>query len=145
MKGAFTKASCIVFLMLVMPAMAGNQPDRVKIHFPQLSLSADKGHRVEAIELTATCGSFHGVRNIPRDWTVEVASPSGGKSRFKASAGHGATMLWKLEPWDDGIELNIEDRRCFRIDAVVLVDEGGAGSRKVTIRHESLRLVRLSK
>jgi hypothetical protein len=90
-----------------------------RIGFPSLSLDSASGERVDTIELVASCAEFRGISLVPRDWSVNMLSPSGGEARLTAGAGHGINMLVKLSALDDVISIEVQDAECFKISGVV--------------------------
>jgi hypothetical protein len=127
-------------LLSASPGMAAEVAKRQRLYWPQLALSKDRGERVEAIEVEMTCGRFRGVTNIPNDWSFEVVSPSSERTHLRASAGHGATMIWSLREMDGSIEVVITEPGCFDISAKVTVDLGGTGSRDYKFKRSEFRL-----
>ena len=86
--------------------------------------------RITAIKVTVRCGYIIGLSRIPADWSVEIhreitETTSDGWT-LMASAGHGATYLYKLETWNNSIAIAPYEQSCFDVSAA-FVTEGDDG------------------
>jgi hypothetical protein len=120
----------ILLVSLSATAIAGCYSDnlgldpRLRLSFPSLKLDSENGERVTSITVTVTCGYIVGVSRIPGDWWVKMEGPISGETTFSASAGHGASYLWKLETWNRSIEIAPYEKSCFDVSAVVMTQRG---------------------
>ena len=133
-------ALMIASVLLASPVVAAEAMKRQRLYWPQLALSRDRGERVKSVEIEMACGRFRGVSNIPDDWSLQVVSPSSEVSHLRASAGHGATMLWNLRELDGAITIAVHEPTCFDISATVTVDIAGESEKKYTFKRSELRL-----
>ena len=128
--GVMRTATFLTMALLTGSALGGNYVDptpqgpRLRLGFPHLALKGDDGERVVSIEVVVTCGSIVGVTRIPNDWTLVMPGPSSGVTTLKASADHGAAYLWKLETWNQSIQITPDDMSCFDVSAVVVTERG---------------------
>jgi hypothetical protein len=122
------------------PVLAAEAAKWQRLYWPQLTLSKDRGERVEAIAVEMKCGRFRGVSNIPNDWSVEVVSPSSEVTHLRASAGHGVSMLWSLREWDGSIVISGKESECFEISATVTVDIAGQSRKEYKFQRSELRI-----
>lgn len=120
-------------------AHAKPSASRYRLFFPHLPLASDEGERVTDIELVQSCGDFWGLTGIPKDWSVEIISPSSGTAVLKASAGHGASSLFKLEAWNGVIHMADANPRCKDIDVLVKT-EARAGKKEYRLSGNQLFL-----
>jgi hypothetical protein len=95
-----------------------------RIGFPDLSFDAANGERVESLELLAGCAEFRGISLVPRDWSVDLSSPSGGEARLTTDAGHGINMLTRLAPFNGVISIEVQDSGCFKVSGIVKTSSG---------------------
>jgi hypothetical protein len=130
----------VAALLTAAPVVAAEAAKHQRLYWPQLALSKDRGERVESIAVEITCARFRGISNIPNDWNVEVVSPSSEVSHLRASAGHGATMLWSLREWDGSIILSGSEASCFDISASVVVDIAGQTTKEYKFKRSELRI-----
>jgi len=96
----------IGLLLAALSAAAYADGTRFKIYWPSIALDSANGERIESVEIRLVGARFRGVLNIPDDWSLEIVSPSSAVTTLRASAGHGATTLWNLEPLDGSIVLD---------------------------------------
>ncbi len=101
-----------------------------RLFFPPLQLSRDAGERVTAIRVTVICGYVTGVSRIPGDWWIEMRGPISAETTLSASAGHGASYLWRLETWNGSILITPYDMSCFDVSAVVITENGDSDESK---------------
>ena len=101
-----------------------------QLFFPPLQLSRDAGERVTAIRVTITCGYVTGVSRIPGDWWIEIRGTISAETTLSASAGHGASYLWRLETWNGSISITPYDMSCFDASAVVISERGDSDESK---------------
>ena len=127
-------------VLAVSPLAAAKEGKWQRLYWPQLALSKDRGERVEAIEVEMSCGRFRAVSNIPEGWSFEVVGPSSEVTHLRASADHGASMLWSLRELDGSIGIAVKDSSCFTISATVSVSQGGRGSKQYKLSRTELRL-----
>ncbi|HXS52890.1 MAG TPA: hypothetical protein VN782_10200 [Usitatibacter sp.] len=120
-------------------AVAAEAQKPQRLYWPHLALSKDRGERIDSFEIQVTCGEFRGVSNIPKDWSLEVVSPSSGITHLRASAGHGAAMIWSLRKMEGSISIGAIDPSCFDISAQVVVDSSGQ-EKKYKFSRSELRL-----
>lgn len=92
---------------------------RYRVFFPAIKLATADGERIESIEVKMSCGRFRAIGTIPDDWSAEVISPVSEQTTLKASAGHGASTLWRMHELDGAITISVEDVSCFDISAIV--------------------------
>ncbi|MES2038470.1 MAG: hypothetical protein V4495_11560 [Pseudomonadota bacterium] len=95
-----------------------------RIFFPRLMLANGDGERVTEIKLTQACGEFWGMAGIPKDWGVEIVSPSSGTASLHASAGHGASSLFDLQNWNGVVQISGTHARCKDLSAVITTETG---------------------
>jgi hypothetical protein len=95
-----------------------------RIGFPSLSFDSTNGERVEAVELVAACAEFRGMSSVPRDWSVQILSPSGGVARLTTDAGHGINMLTRLAPFNGVISIEVQESACFKVSGRVKTSSG---------------------
>ncbi len=126
-------------LLAASPGSAAEAAKRQRLYWPVLALSKDRGERISAIEVQMTCGRFRGVSNIPNDWSLEVVSPSSERTSLRATAGHGATMIWSLGEMNGAINVVVTEPSCFDISAQVTVDASGQ-ERKYNFKRSELRI-----
>jgi hypothetical protein len=126
--------------LIASPGQSAEAAKRHRLYWPQLAISKANGERVDAIAVEMKCGRFRGVSTIPNDWSVEVLSPSSEVTHLRASAGHGASMLWNLREWDGSIVVSVEDSECFDISASVTVDIAGQSTKEYKFKRSELRL-----
>ena len=94
----------LVLLAAVLSLIPQARPEsRYRVYFPTLSLSSQDGERIESLEVVLNGGRFCGVSSIPKDWSIQVVSPSSARTVFRASAGHGSTALWNLDEFQGSI------------------------------------------
>jgi hypothetical protein len=114
--------------VFVLPATAQadstTAPILERLTWPQISLDRKRLERIDAFEVTVTCGSFHAITNIPYDWALQLEGPVSGVSTFRGQAGHGTAMLWTLRPLDGVIRYYRVADSCFNISAKVTVAAG---------------------
>jgi len=97
---------------------------RYRLYFPpfeRVETGTGSG-RVTALKVTIHCGYFTSVSPIPGDWWLELHGPVSGESTLAASAGHGASYLWRLETWNGSIGITPYDETCFDVEASVITD-----------------------
>ncbi|MFZ6710171.1 hypothetical protein [Undibacterium sp. TC9W] len=95
-----------------------------RVFFPRLVLAVEDGERVTQLKLTQTCGEFWGLSGIPKDWGVEIVSPSSGSASLHATAGHGASSLFDLKKWNGVIQISGTHSRCQDLNAVITTEAG---------------------
>ena len=93
----------VLLAVLLSLAPEAQQEARYHIYFPALDLARQDGERIESVEVALSGGRFCGVGNIPKDWSVQVVSPSSGRTSLRASAGHGSTALWNMDEFQGSI------------------------------------------
>jgi hypothetical protein len=111
----------------------------LRVFWPKLTLAKDSGERIEAIEIVVSCGRFRGVSNIPNAWSLEVLSPSSEQTSLRASAGHGATMLWDMRELDGVVSVAVVEPSCFDISAQITTDRSGE-NKQYHFKRSDLRL-----
>jgi len=72
------------------------------------SIITSRFHETSGRGLQRCCGPLRG--------------PVSGESTLVASAGHGASYLWRLETWNGSIAITPYDTSCFDVEAAVVVD-----------------------
>ncbi|BBB58421.1 hypothetical protein UNDKW_0148 [Undibacterium sp. KW1] len=93
-----------------------------RVFFPRLALAVEDGERVAELKLTQTCGEFWGLAGIPKDWGVEIVSPSSGTASLHASAGHGASSIFDLQKWNGVVQISGTHARCKDLNAVITTE-----------------------
>ncbi|MDP1980207.1 hypothetical protein [Undibacterium sp.] len=88
-----------------------------RVFFPRLALAVEDGERVTELKLTQTCGEFWGLAGIPKDWGVEIVSPSSCTASLHASAGHGASSQW-----NGVVQISGTHARCKDLNAVITTE-----------------------
>jgi hypothetical protein len=138
--GRVVAALTVVITLTAWPVVAAEAAKQQRLYWPHLALSSAQGERVEAINIEMKCGRFRALSNIPDDWSLEVASPSSEVTHLRASAGHGASMLWNLREWDGSIGVVVREPQCFDISATVAVDIAGQATKEYKFNRSQLRL-----
>jgi hypothetical protein len=87
-----------------------------RLLFPAIALEKDE--RIDALTVEVRCGYIKGVLPAPEDWSFEVRTISR-VATLNAAAGHGASWLWDIRPWNRVIAIQPYDTSCFDVTATV--------------------------
>ena len=90
-----------------------------RLFFPDIRLSRTELERISHVEVNLKCGEFGGVQSIPADWYLVTERTGSFDSRLEAYAGHGATYLWSIRPWNGAILVSVVDSQCFDVSVIV--------------------------
>ena len=98
----------VLLTSLLSPVPQAIAESRYRVYFPDVKLAAQQGERIESLEVVMSGGRFCGISSIPKDWSIEVVSPSSARTVFRASAGHGSTALWNLDEFQGSIAVCLD-------------------------------------
>ncbi|MFZ6638453.1 hypothetical protein ACO0LL_01865 [Undibacterium sp. TC4M20W] len=111
----------------------------LRLYLPWLALAREDGERLTELKLTQACGEFWGLAGIPKDWSVEIISPSSGTAVLHASAGHGASSLFDVRAWNGVVRIAGAHASCKDL-SVVLVTETGDRRKEYQLSGRELQL-----
>jgi hypothetical protein len=92
----------------------------VWVSWPARTLQPAAEMNITDVKMTVRCGEIRAVRSIPPDWNVQVTRPISGVAEFRAEAGHGASSIPNLKPFEGVIAISHEDESCFDVKAHII-------------------------
>lgn len=135
------KMKCLVALALCLSASLTSAagPASYGIHFPKAFLKP--GERIDEIVMKVSCGHIEAITHIPDDWNMEVIRAISAVEELKASAGHGGSMLEKVEEINGAIRVSVGEKACFKVSIELLIHKGPGEERVISLPQSRLKLL----
>ena len=92
------------------------------VYFPPIKLDSANYERISGLSVFIKCGEIRALRRVPPDWHFQSRGPISRAVEFHAGAGHGATWLWTIDPWNGSIAVAATDQSCFDVSAEIFTD-----------------------
>lgn len=135
-----TGAVALAMATPVAASSAEEAPARYyRLVFPAIALEKDE--RIDGLKVEVRCGYIKGVLPAPFDWSYEVRTISA-VATLNAGAGHGASWLWSIRPWNHAIAIEPRDPSCFDVTATVYSTFYEEKEAERTFGRRQLKLVR---
>ena len=110
----------IIFLCFLVVVTIPAHAEQFLLYWPDEVLQSEKDFEIYELWISVACGQFRAVRNIPEDWNLEIIRPISARTELKASAGHGASNLRNMLPFNGVIVISVDEGGCFDIKAQIV-------------------------
>ena len=119
-------------------SVSGETAPTYRLAFPAIALEKDE--RIDALKIEVHCGYIKSLLSVPEDWSFEVRTISR-VATLQASAGHGASWLWDIRPWNRVVAIQSYDASCFDLTATVYSTFYEERNRERIFNRRQLKLV----
>lgn len=117
--------------MLSFAALAADSAKRYEVRFPSEFARSSEGLAIDHVSIVIACGEFVAIERVPSDWNIGISRPISAQSGFDASAGHGASALRDLSPFDGTIVVGRADPECLGVSRATASSAQGEWQREI--------------
>lgn len=117
-----SRCAAIIIIPALLWALSLDAKEKILgLYFPGKGV-LKQGERIDEFHLKVACGHIESIVHIPDDWNIEVVRAISAVEELHASAGHGGSMLDRIEQIDGMVLVTIEESACFRLSASLIVN-----------------------